>query len=170
MAGRSLRGIAEAQANKLGKKSSRPKSSQRTVARGHSENVEIVLANTEANLEFADMNKTEARFSKWLDTLLRIGEIQCWDFEPMSLRIGKGAWYKGDFLVVTRERELVMYEVKGHWEEAARVRIKVAATRFPWMKFVAVKAGAVNETNKPAWTYEEIAPWVSTSMIRTSEK
>ena len=42
----------------------------------------------------------------------------------------------------------LLHEVKGHWEDDARVKIKVAATQHPWFRFLAVKAG------KTGWQYE----------------
>jgi len=42
-----------------------------------------------------------------------------------------------------------IHETKGHWREAARVRIKVAADLYPWFKFVAVK------WDKKQWVYED---------------
>jgi hypothetical protein len=71
---------------------------------------------------------------------------------PVRLRIAKGkrkAWYTPDFMAVHERMielpdcrdvgvpEITMYEVKGFWREAARVRIKVAAGEYPMFKFIA---------------------------------
>ena len=69
------------------------------------------------------------------------------EHEPLRLKIGRNAYYKPDFLVVggydqnldaLHPVNVVFYEVKGHWREAARVRIKVAASKYPWARFIAV--------------------------------
>ena len=63
------------------------------------------------------------------------------DYEPLKLRIGRGAYYTPDFVVYPGQPSLYnlfIYEVKGFWREAARVRIKVAAERYPNFNFVAV--------------------------------
>lgn len=75
------------------------------------------------------------------------------EHEPMSLRLATGAKYTPDFCVAVKVMDAVpcgenpglpalhqftFWEVKGHWREAARVRIKIAARLFPWARFVAV--------------------------------
>lgn len=57
-----------------------------------------------------------------------------------------------------------LHEVKGHWEDDARVKIKVAAEQHPWFRFLAVRArGGVWEIERfGAWKHEktEEAPYV----------
>jgi len=50
--------------------------------------------------------------------------------------------------VIRADGGIELHEVKGHWEDDARVKIKVAATQHPWFRFLAVKAG------KTGWQYE----------------
>lgn len=45
---------------------------------------------------------------------------------------------------------LELHEVKGHWEDDARVKIKVAARMHPWFRFRAVKAARGGR-----WEYED---------------
>lgn len=122
----------------------------RSQARG--ENDEVQAARVE--LAEATMNRTEARFASQLEVRRRAGELQWWAFEPMKLRLARGAWYTGDFVALEDSGQLTLYEVKGHWEVAARVRIKVAAALYPWLRIVAVKA----TRGGGAWTFEEIKP------------
>ncbi|MGL5343637.1 MAG: hypothetical protein ACRC9O_03170 [Plesiomonas sp.] len=94
------------------------------------------------------MNKTEQAYSQHLTLLQSAGEIVSWDFEPVKLRLAKACFYDPDFIVIT-ESGIEVHEVKGYWEDDARVKIKVAAAKFWWMKFVAVqKSGA-------GWKFEE---------------
>ena len=99
------------------------------------------------------MNATESRFaSDVLSPLLAAGELQWFEFEPLRLRLAGSAFYRPDFVCVDKAGQTICYEVKGHWREAARVRIKVAAERFPWMRFHAVKL------TREGWSFEEFEP------------
>lgn len=92
------------------------------------------------------LNATEARYLAHLRILQAAGEVE-WigEHESMAFRIadgkgrGKKAWYRPDFPVRVKGGALELHEVKGFWREAARVRIKVAATAFGW-RFLAVRA------------------------------
>lgn len=97
------------------------------------------------------MNKWESRYSETLAALLIEGKILWYDFEPFSLRIADGAKYTPDFAVLS-VRGLEFHEVKGFWREAARVRIKVAADRFPF-PFLAV----TRDKRTGEWVYERIS-------------
>ena len=60
------------------------------------------------------------------------------DFEAIRLRLGHGAWFKPDFAVLPKDDRLEFHETKGFWREAGRLRIKVAASTYPF-KFIAIK-------------------------------
>lgn len=83
------------------------------------------------------MNGTEKAYAEELRLRQLAGEVVWYEFEAVSFRIGEGAHYKPDFLVMLADGSMECHEVKGFWAEAARVRIKVAADRFPF-RFVAV--------------------------------
>jgi len=94
-------------------------------------------------------NKWERRFrDEVLEPRRRVGEIRWYDFEAVKFRLADGAWYTPDFIAHEAVR-IVAYEVKGHWREAARVRIKVAAEKYPTLKFV-----AVTRDHRGVWQYE----------------
>lgn len=85
------------------------------------------------------MNKTEQERARELDTLLAAGSIITWRFEPFRMRIADdNAFYTPDFMVVGSDGLITIEEIKGHWEEAALVRIKVAASLYPF-RFVALR-------------------------------
>ena len=77
---------------------------------------------------------------------------------PKSQLLGKarlprnGRTYQTDAMnqtvVIRADGGIELHEVKGHWEDDARVKIKVAAIQHPWFRFLAVKAG------KTGWQYE----------------
>lgn len=56
--------------------------------------------------------------------------------------------YTPDFITIADE--ITAWEVKGFWRDDARVKIKVAATLFPWIRFIAV------QRLKGRWVEEEI--------------
>lgn len=85
------------------------------------------------------MNKTEARYELLLQQSLAAGEIVWFRFEAMTFKLADDTRYTPDFMVMLASGELECREIKGHWEEDARVKIKVAASMFP-MRFVAVMA------------------------------
>ena len=85
-----------------------------------------------------EMNKTEAAYAARLEALKLAGEIADYRFECLKLRLADNTFYTPDFMVLMPDFSFEMHEVKGFWEEDARVKIKVAAAQFPF-KFVAVK-------------------------------
>ncbi len=95
-------------------------------------------------------SKLERDYARQLEDQLRNGDILWWGYEPMRLRLADGAYYKPDFAVMTWDGALELHETKGFWREASRVRIKVAAERFPW-RFIAVTR------SKGRWDVETFA-------------
>lgn len=110
-------------------------------------------------------NKWECLFRDELELRRLAGEVSWYAFEPMRLKLAeytqngkeRTIWYKPDFAALVRsegdcgqpcDSHLEYFEVKGHWREAARVRIKMAASQYPF-RFVAVTR------EKCEWRYEE---------------
>lgn len=93
------------------------------------------------------MNKLEAKYASHLEELLRLGEILEYKFDALKLRLADKTFYTPDFFVLTKELELEIHEVKGFWEDDARVKIKVAASLYPF-RFKAVQW-------KKEWVFEE---------------
>lgn len=84
-------------------------------------------------------NRWERLYAQELDLRKRAGAIADWRYEGVRLRMADGAWYKPDFLVILTDGLIELHEVKGHWREAARVRIKVTAELYPWFRFLVVR-------------------------------
>jgi hypothetical protein len=100
------------------------------------------------------MNKLEARYAaEYLAVQKLAGEILGFRFEPIKLRLADKTWYAPDFLVITSAGIMELHEVKGHWEDDARVKWKVAAEFHPWYQFVAVQHKAAT-----GWTFERVKP------------
>lgn len=80
------------------------------------------------------MNKTEAEYGAVLDA----DPTVVWKkFEGFKLRLADNTFYTPDYAVMRADGALECHEVKGHWEDDARVKIKVAASLYPF-RFIAV--------------------------------
>lgn len=94
------------------------------------------------------MNKLEREYAQRLE-MLRVGGVVAWySFDAVKLRLAASTFYTPDFLVMLSCGALEVHEVKGHWEDDARVKIKVAADKFPF-RFVAVSKVSGD------WKFEE---------------
>jgi hypothetical protein len=91
-------------------------------------------------LKAGEMNKTEAAYCKHLEHLKAEGLIAWFRFEGMKFRLADKTFYTPDFAVMRADGALQMHEVKGFWQDDARVKIKIAAEMYP-MDFIAIKKG-----------------------------
>lgn len=98
------------------------------------------------------MNKTEAAYDSHLELRYRAGEIAWRKFEGLKLRLANNTFYTPDFVVMLTDGTLECHEVKGFWTDDARVKIKVAASMYPF-HFIAIKAQAKREGG--GWAVEE---------------
>lgn len=103
-------------------------------------------------LKTGQMNKTEAAYAAHLEELKRQGEVLWYEFESVKLRLADNTFYTPDFAVMRADGEMEMHEVKGFWQDDARVKIKVAADKFPF-RFIAIKAES--KKNGGGWKVEE---------------
>ena len=65
------------------------------------------------------------------------GEVVWFRFEGVKLRLADNTFYTPDFAVMLADDTLEMHEAKGHWEDDARAKVKVAAEMYPF-RFIAV--------------------------------
>lgn len=93
-------------------------------------------------LEKGERNKTEAEYEALLEERRRAGDVLAYYFEAMTLQLAFDLRYTPDFLVMMADRTLELHEVKGHWTDDARAKIKAAQERFPMFRFVAVRKRA----------------------------
>lgn len=103
-------------------------------------------------LKAGAMNVTERRYAEHLDMRRRAGAVAWFRFEGMKFRLAEGTFYTPDFAVMLASGELECHEVKGFWEDDARVKVKVVAEQYP-LRFIAVTA----KTKKAGggWAIEE---------------
>jgi hypothetical protein len=98
------------------------------------------------------MNKTEAAYDTHLFQRFFAKEILWHKFEAVKLRLADNTFYSPDFAVMLADGTLEMHEVKGFWQDDARVKIKVAASIYPF-RFIAVTARA--KKHGGGWEVEE---------------
>lgn len=83
------------------------------------------------------MNKTEAAHAADLEMRKRIGEIREYLWEPLRLKLAPDCTYEPDFLVLMADNTIEFHEVKGSFiTDDGMVKVRVAAERFPFFKFV----------------------------------
>lgn len=79
------------------------------------------------------MNGLEKSYMERLDGMKHAGQILWYAYESVNLRIGANkCFYAPDFMVMMADGTIEMHETKGHWEDDALVKIKVAAGMFPF--------------------------------------
>ncbi len=90
-------------------------------------------------LKTGAMNKTEASYEATvLKPSFMAGEIAWYKFEGVKLRLADNTFYTPDFIVMMSDGAIQCREVKGFWTDDARVKIKVAASLYPF-GFMAVR-------------------------------
>jgi hypothetical protein len=78
------------------------------------------------------MNKLESDYASQLELRRMAGEILWWKYEGMKFRLANNTFYTPDFDLMLSDGTVEIHEVKGHWEDDARVKIKVAASLYPF--------------------------------------
>lgn len=91
-------------------------------------------------LKTGEMNKTEAAYAEHLKLLQHRGDILWWKFEGMKFRLADLTFYTPDFNIMKADGHLVHHEIKGFFQEDAKVKIKVVASMYPF-EFVVVRKG-----------------------------
>ena len=106
------------------------------------------------------MGALELKYAKnYLDAELQAGRIVKYRFEGIKLKLGPNTFYTPDF-VVTKVEQIEFHEVKGFWEDDARVKTKLAAALFPEFCFVGVRLEKRPEDKEirgapKYWVFEE---------------
>ena len=102
------------------------------------------------------LNKTEAAFAAWLRA--RASDLAVIHEQAIKLTLANGTTYTPDFVVAiptglaTEGDDVTAYEVKGFMRDDASVKLKVAASLYPWIRFVLVSKG----TQGREWDFQEV--------------
>lgn len=105
-------------------------------------------------LKTGAMNRTEAAYASDLRDAQSLGDILWHRFEGVKLRLADNTFYTPDFAVMASDGVMEMHEVKGFWQDDARVKIKVAAEQYPF-RFKAIKARA--KKHGGGWAVEDFS-------------
>ena len=105
-------------------------------------------------LKTGAMNKSEATYARHLGLLQAAGDVVWFRFEGLKFRLADNTFYTPDFAVMRSDGALEAHEVKGHWQDDARVKIKVAADLYP-LRFIAVTARAKRDGG--GWSVEDFS-------------
>lgn len=81
----------------------------------------------------AGMNKTEAAYAEHLLLRQHAGEVVWFAFEAVKLRLADKTFYTPDFAVMLADGTIEQHEVKGFMYDDAAVKIKVAASLYPFV-------------------------------------
>ena len=92
-------------------------------------------------LRYGQANRTEAAYGEHLEALKMAGDVLWYRFEGLKLRLADNTFYTPDYAVMKSDGLIECHEVKGFWEDAARIKIKVAAEMYPF-RFLAIKVKA----------------------------
>lgn len=100
------------------------------------------------------MNGTEKAYAAHLELLKASGDIKYWKFEPASFKLARLTTYKPDFLIVRKDDMAIFDEVKGFMTDDANVKIKIAASMFPFQFRIVRKAGKAGGM----WSIQNVGP------------
>ena len=103
-------------------------------------------------MKAGERNKTELAYENHLEVRKQLHEILWYKFEGIKLRLADNCFYCPDFVVMLANGEMEMHEVKSHWMDGAKDRIKIASAQFPF-RFIAVFAES--KKNGGGWRIEE---------------
>jgi hypothetical protein len=84
------------------------------------------------------MSNAELEYAMELEMMRRIGEIESWKYEGVTLKLADGCRYTPDFFVVVSSMilRLRFVEIKGAkvWEDSI-IKFKVAKEQNPWAEW-----------------------------------
>lgn len=102
-------------------------------------------------LKTGQMNGTESAYAAHLEREKQLRSILWYKFEGVKLRLADNTFYTPDFLVMDKDGVIECHEVKGHWQDDARAKIKIAADMYPF-RFYAIKKQT--KKNGGGWDFE----------------
>lgn len=111
------------------------------------------------------MNGTEERYAALLDARMAAGEIVWWKYEAISFRLAEyKCHYHPDFMLMLPDGTIEIHETKGGFtREDAQIKLKVAASMFPFFVFRKCV------WSKGEWTITEVCASQPRAKARTPE-
>ena len=90
-------------------------------------------------LKTGEMNRLEAAYAAHLELRRIAGDVAWFKFEGLKLRLADNTFLTVDFFVMLANGELQAHECKGYMQEDAAVKLKVAASMYPF-RFLLIRA------------------------------
>jgi len=81
-------------------------------------------------------SKWEEKYHAHLVAQRNAGKIVEFWWKGFRLRVGEGAWYTPEAIVLANDGYLELHEVKGYKREAAMVRYRAAKERYPFRAYL----------------------------------
>jgi restriction endonuclease len=100
------------------------------------------------------MNSLEAEYAQYLKEQQLVGNVLWYIFEGIKLKLAPNTTYTPDFCMMRKDGEIAFVETKGFMRDDANVKIKVAASMYPFPFFLAKKKA---KKNGGGWDVKEIA-------------
>lgn len=108
------------------------------------------------------MNRTEARYAEYLETLRLAGLVRRYEYEPMTLHLAPGVRWRPDFRVQLADGTVEVHEVKGRSSKTGRwhattegrqkIRLGAALHPFPVVVVWPLAGGGWGSDRQPAST------------------
>ncbi|TXH16513.1 MAG: DUF1064 domain-containing protein [Hyphomicrobiaceae bacterium] len=101
------------------------------------------------------MNQTETAYSEILHARQLAGEVLLWAFESVTFKLADRCTYTPDFAVWLADGTMEFVDCKGGgpMDDKSRVKVKVAAEKFPQFVFVIEKR--LSKKDGGGWKREE---------------
>jgi hypothetical protein len=100
------------------------------------------------------MNRLEAAYAQHLEALKALGDIADWRYAAFGLKLADATRYHPDFWVLENDGSMTFDETKGFMRDDANVKLKTAASMYPWFRFRLVQKGT--KAAKGTWIIQEI--------------
>jgi len=97
-------------------------------------------------------SRWEANYALYLDFLIKLGEIEKWDYEVdvfvfEQIQFGTRS-YRPDFKVFTKDGNFEYHEVKGYMDSKSKTKLKRMAKYHPDVKIILIDAKYYNDIKK----------------------
>lgn len=80
------------------------------------------------------MNHTEEAFyNRHIKPNLENGNLLFAHYEQLKFILGPGSTWLPDFVLVTKDGDILVVEIKGFWKADDRIQVKVVAGKFPYL-------------------------------------
>ncbi len=98
------------------------------------------------------LNKTETAFLAYLQAAYPEPRCKVYS-QAIRVKLANGSYYKADFMTVSKEDGIRLWETKGFMREAAALRVKSAATLYPCFTVI-----LVTKRKGGGWDFETVKP------------